>query len=237
MTKPAEDSGTDTDLPLFPLQTVLLPGMTLPLHLFEPRYRQLAADLVSGRVPNREFGVVAIKASRDREIDSLGHVHAVGCTAVLREAERLPDGRFEIITIGKRRFTLTDIDKSQAPYLIGSVRWIPDQSLPKNSEVASHELGQLARAAHRKYCEAAWNNDDWIPPPRDIAFAELAYRLATDCLLTLTDRQRLLEETQPLRRLRTITRLLNTEAGLLTTLRAVPIPTSDITDNSPPTLN
>ena len=115
-----------TQLPLFPLQTVLLPGAHLPLHIFEPRYRELIVDLMTEKVPGRLFGVVAMNTPLVREVDGLEHLHTIGCAAQLREAKRLPDARFDIVTTGQRRFRLLDVDTQSAPYLLGTVEWVDD---------------------------------------------------------------------------------------------------------------
>lgn len=214
-------------LPLFPLQAVLLPGASLPLHIFEPRYRQLTVDLVTGVVPGREFGVVALRPAGDGEVTEVSQVREIGCTAALRQAKRLPDGRYDIITTGGRRFRLLDLDATQAPYLVGTVEWLPDADAGTN--VSADWLVDTARAAHRRYCEAAWQDDDWSEPDLDLDICQLAHVIAADCLLPLDDRQHLLEETRPLHRLRMVVRLLNRETGLLTRLRAVPAPPSEFT--------
>jgi Lon protease-like protein len=192
-------------LPLFPLGTVLLPGATLPLHVFEPRYRQLTVDLLTGAVPDREFGVVAVREGWAPDDDGITGLHTVGCTAVLRDVERLPDGRFDLVTEGARRFRLLDLDAESKPYLVGSVEPLPDDPA---DDAAVGELTRIlssaARAAHRRYCAAAWK--------------------AADCLLPISDRQRLLELTSPIERLRLVRVLLAREASLLSELRAVPAP-------------
>lgn len=215
-------------LPLFPLQTVLLPGVHLPLHIFEPRYRQLTADLMSGAVPDREFGVVALRAPLMREVRGLDHVHDVGCSTVLREAKRLPDGRYDVITRAVRRFRLRKLDHTSAPYLLGTVEWLPDSPVPASAEPTGHRLAEVARTAHERYCEAAWHDEDWHSPEVDAELGDLAYQLAADCLLPLEDRQLLLEEPHPLRRLRIVCRLLTREAGFLETLGAVPLPPTQL---------
>jgi uncharacterized protein len=220
--------GVRTTLPLFPLQTVLLPGALLPLHLFEPRYRQLAVDLLTGTVPDRRFGIVAIRTAMVREVETVEHVHPIGCAALLEDSKRLPDGRFDIITRGEHRFRLLDIDHTRAPYLIGTVEWVPDERLPPAAGEATTRLAGAARSAYRRYCESAWERDSWSPPAPDTAPAELAYLLAADCLLPLLDRQQLLEETHPLRRLRLACQLLAREAGFLAALRAVPAPPPEL---------
>jgi Lon protease-like protein len=215
-------------LPLFPLQTVLLPGAHLPLHIFEPRYRQLTVDLVTGAVPGKRFGVVALRPSLDVEVTSLDQLREFGCSAVLRQAKRLPDGRFDIVTAGEKRFRLLALDSTSAPYLIGAVEWVPDTETPKVTEDAVAMLLRTARSAHRRYCHAAWQRGDWSEPPEDADTAGLAHLLASDCLLTLDDRQQLLEETRPLHRLRLVGKMLNREAGILAALRAIPAPPAEL---------
>ncbi|WP_033295583.1 LON peptidase substrate-binding domain-containing protein [Amycolatopsis jejuensis] len=228
MTEPEQHPSDTATLPLFPLQTVLLPGTHLPLHIFEPRYRQLTADLVSGVVPGQEFGVVALRAPLVREVSGLDHVYGVGCSTVLREAKRLPDGRYDVVTRAARRFLLRELHPAAAPYLMAVVEWLPDDPVPPSAEATGHQLADVARAAHQRYCEAAWHADDWRAPHDDADLADLAYELAADCLLPLEDRQLLLEETHPLRRLRIACRLLTREAGFLETLGAVPLPPTEL---------
>jgi uncharacterized protein len=216
-------------LPLFPLQAVLLPGATLPLHIFEPRYRQLIVELVTGVTADRHFGVIALKPSLELEVTALSQLREVGCSALLRQVKRLPDGRFDIVSTGDRRFRLLDIDLSSKPYLVGQVEWIPDTDRPASGD-GHIVLGQLLRtalSAHRRYCRAAWQREDWTQPPENADAGRLAHLLAADCLLTIEDRQQLLEETRPLHRLCMIGQMLNREAGILTALRAVPAPPSE----------
>jgi uncharacterized protein len=219
-------------LPLFPLRTVLLPGVPLPLHIFEPRYRQLTVDLMTGTVPEKRFGVIALTPSASVEVTSLDHLHPIGCTAVLRQAARLPDGRFDIVTVGERRFRLLDLDPVAAPYLMGTVEWVPDTpaTIPgqRSATDTVESLVAAARAAYRRYCESAWRSGDWTEPGEDVEVAELAHLLATDCLLPLEDRQHILEETRPLHRLRLVTRLISREAGILATLHAIPAPPAEL---------
>jgi Lon protease-like protein len=213
-------------LPIFPLQTVLLPGANLPLHIFEPRYRQLTVDLVKGDVPEKRFGVTAIKNPVTEEIDKADQLQAVGCSAVLRQATRLPDGRYDIVTTGEHRFRLLDLDATSAPYLLGTVEWLPDAEIPPAKADRVSSLEQSARAAYRRYCETAWEREDWTEPGDDTDIANLAHLLAADCLLPIEDRQTLLEENRPLHRLRMVYSLLTREAGIIAALRAVPAPAS-----------
>lgn len=230
------DERRQATLPLFPLQTVLLPSTALPLHLFEPRYRQLAADLLTGTVPDRRFGIVAIKNSAVREVETLDHVYAIGCTALLRESKRLPDGRYDIVTSGERRFRLLSIDRTRAPYLVGEVEWLPDEPLPPAAREAAARLSASALSAHRRYCESAWDRGDRKAPGADADPGQLAHLLAADCLLPLADRQRVLAERHPLRRLQLVHHLLAREAGFLAALRAVPAPPPEMHELGTPAM-
>lgn len=213
-----------TALPLFPLGTVLLPGAMLPLHIFEPRYRQLTVDLVTGEVPGRQFGVVAVREGFTADDDGAAGLHPVGCTALLRDVRKLPDGRYDVVTRGARRFRLLKLDAESRPYLTGQVEWLPDAELDPVPDETVASLTAAAREAHRRYCATAWKQGDWREPDADIPAGELPHILAADCLLPVEDRQRLLEETSPTQRLRMVRAMLAREAGMLGQLRAVPAP-------------
>lgn len=201
-----------------------MPGTPLPLHIFEPRYRQLTVDLVTGVLPGKQFGVVAVREgwTPDDGSDESGGLHRMGCTAELLDARRLPDGRFDVVTRGVRRFRLLNVDAEARPYLTGEVEYVPDEPAAAPEELPA--LATAARAAHRRYCVTAWKSGDWSEPADEVGTAELAHVLAADCLLPMSDRQRLLEQTSPEVRLRMVRALLIREAGLLHRLHAVPAP-------------
>jgi uncharacterized protein len=215
-------------LPLFPLGAVLMPGASLPLHIFEPRYRQLTVDLVTGAVPGREFGVVAVREGWTPDDDGIDGLHTIGCTADLRDVRRLPDGRYDIVTRGARRFQLLSLDAESKPYLMGSVEFLPDVETESERGADAADMTRMliasARDAHRRYCATAWKNGDWSEPEADVEAGTLPHVLAADCLLPMSDRQQLLEQTSPTERLRMVRSLLARETGLLTQLRAVPAP-------------
>ena len=99
-------------LPMFPLGTVLMPNMVLPLHIFEPRYRTMFHDLMDG---DREFGVVQIE--RGSETGGGDTRHDVGTIARVLQAEELEDGRWVAVTVGTRRIRITE--------------WYPDDPYPQ----------------------------------------------------------------------------------------------------------
>ncbi|MGQ0572761.1 MAG: LON peptidase substrate-binding domain-containing protein, partial [Pseudonocardia sp.] len=218
------DDASSEALPLFPLGTVLLPGAALPLHVFEPRYRRLTVDLVTGEVPGKQFGVVAVREGWTADDDGMAGLHPVGCTALLRDVRRLPDGRYDIVTRGTSRFRLLELDTESRPYLTGRIGWLPDAEPAPVADDVMAALVAAARDAHRRYCATAWKQGDWREPDADIAADALPHVLAADCLLPVTDRQRLLEQTSPSQRLRMVRAMLAREAGMLGQLRAVPAP-------------
>lgn len=92
------------EVPIFPLRVVLFPGRPLPLHLFEPRYRQMLTDCLDA---DRRFGVIAIRAGR--EIDAHPRTYDVGTLTEIQSVTELPEGRFDILTRGVGRFRLVGL--------------------------------------------------------------------------------------------------------------------------------
>lgn len=108
------------ELPLFPLNTVLFPGMPLPLHIFEERYKEMIADCIR---ESRPFGVVLI-ADGVAERGPLAQPYAIGCTAEIAQVEPLEQGRMLIITVGRERFRIVRVETDR-PYLVGVVEPAP----------------------------------------------------------------------------------------------------------------
>jgi Lon protease-like protein len=103
-------------LPLFPLQVVLFPRTSLPLHIFEERYKQMIADVLRGHT---EFGVVLAGEK--------GIVNT-GCTATVEKVlKKYPDGRMDLITMGRRRFEIILLN-DEKPYLRGAVEYFDDEA-------------------------------------------------------------------------------------------------------------
>lgn len=109
-----------TELPLFPLNTVLFPGMPLALHIFEDRYKLMIGKCIQESQP---FGVVLIK----KGIEALGPAaepHIVGCTARVSQVQRLEQGRMNIEVVGQERFRILTVS-DQLPYLVGRIERYP----------------------------------------------------------------------------------------------------------------
>jgi hypothetical protein len=97
-------------LPLFPLpNAVLFPNVFLPLHIFEPRYREMVADAVAS---DRMIGMVLLRPGWDRDYEGTPPVYPVGCSGVITHVEALADGRFNIVLRGLERFRVIDEDRT-----------------------------------------------------------------------------------------------------------------------------
>ncbi len=126
-----------TDLPLFPLDTVLFPGMILPLHIFEERYKLMIKDCLLEEQP---FGVVLIRPDQERFYD-------IGTTAVIAGLSHLAEGRMNIVTIGSERFRLLAV-REDRPYLVGHAE--PWPLADDDGERTQRLVGPL-RALFRQY--------------------------------------------------------------------------------------
>jgi Lon protease-like protein len=203
-------------LPLFPLGTVLFPGLLLPLHIFEERYRRLVRDLVDAPESEQRFGVVAIREGTEVGADGARALHRVGCVARLRRVERYDDGRFDILTTGTERFRLAEVDEPDAahPYLRGVVELLPDPAGESPVTLAA-EVATLFVA----YCESlgARAADELPGEPR-----ALSYLVAATVVLDLSDKQHLLESPDTTDRLRHELRLLRRETALLGLMPSLP---------------
>ena len=105
------------DIPLFPLNTVLFPGMALPLHIFEERYLQMVDECLSG---TRQFGVVLAQPDEDAELQG----HGIGTSALITHVERLEDGHLDIFTAGLERFKVLDWTRTE-PYAVARIEPFP----------------------------------------------------------------------------------------------------------------
>ena len=115
-------------LPLFPLELVLFPGVPLPLHIFEPRYKEMVGECLRDR---SEFGVV-------RQSDA--GVAKTGCTArILDVTKRYDDGRLDILTEGGRRFEVVAVDEQRA-FLRGEVRFFDDEPSEASTAAAQRAI-------------------------------------------------------------------------------------------------
>ena len=219
-------------LPLFPLGLVMLPGLLLPLHVFEERYRDLVRDLLELPEQERRFGVVAIREGREVGADGVTALHEVGCVAQLRRVTPYDDGRFDIVATGAERFRLTGLAEGAA-YATGLVELLPDDLGPADEAAL---LDRAVRTAFRTYVAAlaqARGDDELEVGELPADGLVLSYVVAASVVVDLEDRQRLLAEPDGVARLRAELALLRREATLLRTLTALPAPELARTPISP----
>ena len=206
-------------LPLFPLNTPLVPGLVLPLHIFEPRYRTLVRDLLDQPDEDaREFGVIAVRDGSDPGRDARQALYPVGVATVLRQVEELPDGRFEIVTTGSRRFRVNELDTS-APLLRADVDFLDDITGPEDVPLAARVGRQFHeyRAALSGQVQADIDDED-VPTDPTV----LSYLVTAAMVVPTAERQELLAAATTADRLRAALALLARENLLITELAAVP---------------
>jgi Lon protease-like protein len=131
-------------IPLFPLHTVLAPGIALPLHIFEERYRAMVKRCLDESIP---FGIVLIRegsevAPRDGRSQELS-ISVVGTFAEIREASKYVDGRWDLLTVGTGRFVVREVIADREPYLVGEVDELGDSV--GDEEAAEALVGRVTR--------------------------------------------------------------------------------------------
>jgi hypothetical protein len=212
-------------LPLFPLSTVLFPGMRLPLHVFEERYRTLVAELLAGPEP-RKFGVVAIRSGREVGAGGVAALHDVGCVAIVRQVAPHADGRYDLQTVGTERFRLVSIDRSR-PYLQGEVELLPDGvAEPGAAEGAAVVVVRKVQAGFRTYLNALADQGGGVISVADLPDEPvlLSYVIGAAMIIDLPERQSLLAAPDALSRLRLERSLLVRETAMLRATTSRPAP-------------
>jgi Lon protease-like protein len=112
------------EIPLFPLHQVLCPGIVLPLHVFEERYRAMTRRCLDTGEP---FGVVLIRDGREIGTKGVATLAGVGAFAEIREAGRYPDGRYDLLAAATGRFAIDAVDAQKEPYLVAEVTPLDDE--------------------------------------------------------------------------------------------------------------
>ncbi len=209
-------------LPLFPLGTVLFPGLVLPLHVFEERYRVMVRELLELPEEQRRFGVIAIRQGREVGADGVHALYEVGCVAHLRRAEPYEDGRFDIVSTGTARFRLEALDE-QGLYLTGEVEVLPDEVGAAPEAPLLDRTVRVAFAGYLAALSEASGDEIALPELPDNPLV-LGFLVAATTALDLDERQRLLEQRDGATRLRAELALLRREITLLRHLAAAPAP-------------
>jgi uncharacterized protein len=194
------------ELPLFPLQTVLYPGLPIPLHVFEDRYREMFARVLAG---DRRFGVVAIV--RDRGVDVGVTYHPIGCVAAVGEVHRFPDGRLDVVARGQRRFTIDGVVQA-APYIVAEISTLPE-AVGDGAEQRAVRTGRLFTRYVTTLMRIVGQQAEGIDLPDDPVAA--SYLVAAGLQVDLAEKQRLLTIPSAAERLAAEGALLRRELALL----------------------
>jgi Lon protease-like protein len=197
--------GSSFELPLFPLNVVLFPGMVLPLHIFEPRYRLMVHRCLE---QGSSFGVVLVQPGGPE-----GDPHRVGTLARIMTAERLDDGRFNLLTEGKKRFRILEERRDQ-PFLTALVEEFEDaHNEPEALEALQRKASDLFRRYIRVMLAVAGREQLRLELPSD---AEGLSYLMGYCLdLSDAEKQQLLELTSTTGRLELEIAILKREEQIL----------------------
>jgi Lon protease-like protein len=226
-------------IPLFPLNSVLFPGLVLPLNVFEERYRALVRDLIA--LPEeapRRFGVVAIRDGHGLEAATKGisdgegaaagfgadpakAFFEVGCFAEAATIGEHEDGGFELVSTGTTRFRLLSVDPS-GPYLIGETEDLPEEPGEGSGALAAG-VARAFRTYQKRVAGArertlTTGSGQELPDEPSV----LSYLVAAATVLETPVKQALLEAPDTATRLREELRLLRREAAVIGKLRTLP---------------
>ena len=177
----------EKEIPLFPLNVTLFPHMTLPLHIFEQRYRTMMKDIMTG---DRLFGVVLIKSGS--EVGGPAVPHSIGTTALVETTKTLEDGRLNISTKGVDRFRIKNVIRN-TPYLLANVDILPEDM---DIDLEAHKsLLDEVRELTREYVkglvglEGGWMQSVTLPDTGN----NLSYFIASVLRVDANLKQELLE--------------------------------------------
>ena len=198
------------DIPLFPLNTVLFPGGTLPLHIFEERYKQMMSECIE---QHAVFGVVLIKSGA--EVGGPAEPHDIGTTARISRVQELDGGRLNLVAVGVERFRILSILQSH-PYMRADVEMLGDADAnpdPPANVAAAQEVSKLYVDYYRLALALTSQWQDRVGvPEQPAALADfVATRIDTESEL----KQRLLEMPSVSERLTTERELLSQAVSVL----------------------
>ena len=203
MVQPSQDS---TILPLFPLNLVLFPGMPLPLHIFEERYKAMISECLETQMP---FGVVLIRDGL--EVGEPAEPFMTGTSARIVRVDHLEDGRMNILTQGESRFQVMEITQN-VPHVVGKIQYLVEEPGDSPSEVLDEVVqGYSAYLRNVEALSGGWTAN--AQPPRDPVL--ISYAVAGSLELPTSVRQQILESETASQRLEILAPLLKTGNEIL----------------------
>lgn len=201
------------DLPLFPLNTVLFPGMPLSLHIFENRYKEMINTCLTEKMP---FGVVLISQG-DEALGPLAEPHHIGCTAKIGQVQPLVHGRMNLVAVGESRFRIYELDRESQSYLVAKVELEP---MSVSNPERLLDLGEKLRPQVIRYLDILSQAGDVEFDPSQLPQnpVELANLAAFLVRVEAQDKQTLLASESAVRFVGAVRTLFSRENALLETM-------------------
>jgi uncharacterized protein len=195
-------------IPIFPLEpTMLFPGVSRPLYIFEGRYRAMVADAIKG---DRIIGMVTLKPGYEADYRGRPPIYEVGCAGVITEFEELPDGRFTIVLRGVVKFRVTGEDNSR-PYRLAQVTATPEVASEADKAEVHKQRLRLEELIEK-------GGDSRVPP--ETSDEELINMVAQYLPMDHARRQQLLELENLLLRVQALIELIESKTGTRVELKA-----------------
>ena len=189
-------------IPLFPLPNVVLfPNVFLPLHIFEARYRDMVTDALAA---DRIIGMVLLRPGWESDYEGRPAIYPVGCAGLITHAERLPDGRFNIVLQGMEKFKVLDEDDSRA-YRLARVDSVNEQAANGDDK---DEMRLARRRLEALLVPQPKGRGSDTKVPASMADEDLVNALAQYLELEPVEKQALLERDSLLARCRSLIELL-----------------------------
>lgn len=188
-------------MPLFPLETVLFPGTTLPLHVFEPRYREMVGRCLEHETP---LGICLI--AEGEEVGGPAVPHRIGTEAAIIAAQRYRDGRYDIVVEGRRRFEIVTLDRGR-PYLRAEVQFLEESQGPEDDELPEavarlfEGVLETLETSGQAVIDETW---------KELDARSLSYKVASVLPVPEETKQQVLEIPETTARLRRVAELLMT---------------------------
>lgn len=222
-------------LPLFPLNTVMVPGLVLPLHIFEPRYREMVRAMEMRPEADRHFVLAWVRPGGNPDERGLKDLFPVGVLVQVREITEYPDGRFDISIVGVRRAELLQVDSSR-PLLHSSVQMLDDtRSHDGLAEAQKTNVPRVVQAfARYRELLAFSTGNDYSPdadPPSD--HVTLSYLITAALVIPTDERAQLLAAPSAEARLALAHQFIIREIKVLHAFHALPAMDADVFRASP----
>jgi Lon protease-like protein len=209
-------------IPLFPLSHVLLPGMPLPLHIFEQRYRDLLTDLAAAPTGAR-FGVVALRSGTEALAPHMAagepDLEDVGTLAEILEVQQQEDGTSDLLSVGSRRFRIVSLVPEGRAYLRAQVSFLGEDDGDLHDEQVAMVRELMAAYDARLHRLAGRATGGELPEDAN----QLAYQIGARLPLPPEERQAVLRDATTAERIARLSRLLRREIALLQRTRSIAV--------------